>query len=477
MSDIKNLNLGRETLGATAAKIVMALAGFVGTIVFARVLGPSTYGGVGLIVTLAGIVDKPIEGWGIAGKKRVSEDVKNTPQVLGAQIAGNSIWIALVSIGALLFAGKITSYTGLAKPPLFLVLLLSTVGMFSTFQSLLKGHGRVNLATWVDTLRSYLTLPFQVGLVLFGWGAAGMVYGLAAASAVMIPLTLYYLGTSPALPGRTQLRSLWEYAQYSIPSTAFNLIYNRLDILVLGALLTPSAVGYYDIAWKLTLPAMFVVQAAGPSLMSKLSALDAAGEATNKDLVNTLSFTSIFAIPTFVGAVILHRDLVVTLYGPGFAPAGTLLVGLAALRIISTQSEPLIQALNGLDRPDVTMWITGTTLVGNVILGIGLTIVLGPIGVVIATLAAEAARYVAAVMLLRRELAPFPLFPRPLVEQMVASLLMGGTVLIFSRYVTIRGWEDLSLLIGVGVIVYSMVLLVISMQLRRTVRSALSAST
>jgi len=69
------------------------------------------------------------------------------------------------------------------------------------------------------------------------------------------------------------------------------------------------------------------------------------------------------------------------------------------------------------------MWITGTTLVGNVILGIGLTIVLGPIGVVIATLAAEAARYVAAVMLLRRELAPFPLFPRPLVEQMVASLL------------------------------------------------------
>jgi len=69
MSDIKNLNLGRETLGATAAKIVMALAGFVGTIVFARVLGPSTYGGVGLIVTLAGIVDKPIEGWGSRRKK------------------------------------------------------------------------------------------------------------------------------------------------------------------------------------------------------------------------------------------------------------------------------------------------------------------------------------------------------------------------------------------------------------------------
>jgi len=69
MSDIKESQLGTgDALGATAAKIVMALAGFVGTIVFARVLGPSTYGGVGLIVTLAGIVDKPIEGWGIAGK-------------------------------------------------------------------------------------------------------------------------------------------------------------------------------------------------------------------------------------------------------------------------------------------------------------------------------------------------------------------------------------------------------------------------
>jgi len=53
---------------------------------------------------------------------------------------------------------------------------------------------------------------------------------------------------------------------------------------------------------------------------------------------------------------------------------------------------------------------------------------------------------------------------------------MGGTVLIFSRYVTIRA-KDLLLIGVVGVIVYGMVLLVISMQLRRTVRSALSAST
>jgi len=46
--------------------------------------------------------------------------------------------------------------------------------------------------------------------------------------------------------------------------------------------------------------------------MSKLSALDAAGEATNKDLVNAIVYEYILLIPTFVGAVILHRDLVVT---------------------------------------------------------------------------------------------------------------------------------------------------------------------
>ncbi|MFC6755564.1 hypothetical protein ACFQER_01175 [Halomicroarcula sp. GCM10025894] len=109
----------------------------------------------------------------MAGKKRVSENPDDTSQILGAQILGNLTWLSVAALGTFLFADLVVSYTGLQRAPLFIVTLLGSVGVFSTFQSLLKGHGRINLATWIDTVRSYLTTPLQIGLILLGWGAGG----------------------------------------------------------------------------------------------------------------------------------------------------------------------------------------------------------------------------------------------------------------------------------------------------------------
>lgn len=474
MSDIKNLNLGREALGGTIAKVVMMLAGFVGSIIFARELGPATYGGVGIVLTLVKLLDKPMVGWGIAAKKRVSENSADTAEILGAQIVGNILWSLVAGLVTLIFSKYLINFTHLQDAPLFLITLLATVGTFSTFQSTLKGHGRINLATWIDTGRSYLTTPAQVGLIVIGWGAAGVVYGLAFASAALIPVTLYSLHVVPRWPSHHQIRSLWSYARYSIPNASFNLVYNRLDTLILATLLTPTAVGYYDVAWKLTLPVMFLSQTAGSALMSKLSALDAADQADETDLVNTLSFTSVFAIPAFVGVVLLNRELIVTIFGSEYASAWILLVVLAAYRVVATQSQPMINALNGLDRPDVAMRITGTTVAGNIVLGVGLTLVVGSIGVVIATLLSEIARYVAAIVMLRREIPSFALVPQAVKKQIIVALVMGGAVWVAQQFVSIASWMHLGILIGTGVGVYVALLVSISPQLRRTTRAAVS---
>lgn len=475
MSDIKNLNLGREALGGTVAKVVMMLAGFVGSVIFARVLGPTTYGGVGIILTLVNLSDKPMAGWSIAARKRVSENLDDTAEILGAQIVANIVWLLIAGFGAILLSDWLTDFTRLQHTPLFLFTLLATVGTFSTFQSILKGQGRVSLATWIDTGRSYLTTPAQVGLIVIGWGAAGMVYGLAFASAALIPVTLYFLHTVPRWPSRDQIRSLWSYARYSIPSTAFNLVYNRLDTLILATLLTPTAVGYYDVAWKLTLPVMFLSQSAGSALMSKLSALEAADQADETDLVNTLSFTSVFAIPAFVGAVLLNREIIVTIFGSEYASAWTLLVVLAAYRVVATQSQPMINALNGLDRPDVTMRITGTTIAGNVVLGVGLTLMFGSIGVVIATLLSEIVRYIVAIVMLRREIPEFALVPRAVKEQIIAALIMGGAVWVAQQFVSVVSWIDLGILVGIGIWVYGIVIASISSKLRNTTQIAVDS--
>ncbi len=73
MSEAAKTSLSRETLGGTIAQFVMAAIGFVGTVVFARWLGPSAFGGVYLLFALVKFADRPMNGWSQAAKKRLSE--------------------------------------------------------------------------------------------------------------------------------------------------------------------------------------------------------------------------------------------------------------------------------------------------------------------------------------------------------------------------------------------------------------------
>lgn len=476
MSDAGEIDLGRETAGATVAQVVMALGGFIGTIVFARVLGPASFGGVYLLFALTKIADRPMSGWATATKKRVSEHSGQIGQALGAQLVFNGLCLVLLG-GVALFAGNILQrYTGLPNASILFVILLATASGYETLERLVQARGRISVATWIDTVRSYLTLPLQLALVLTGLGAAGMIYGLAIASLLSLSISAYVINTHPKFPSRNLIKSYWAYARYSIPTAAFGTIYDRLDVLLLGLILTPATAGYYEVAWKLTLPAMFLSQAASQGLMAKVSALNTQQQDVTTDIHNTISFSSLFALPLFVGAIVLRDDLIRTIYGPEYVAATSLLLGLTVFRIVRTQSGPLLNAVNGLNRPDVSMRLSGAAVLVNLTLGASLTVIVGPIGVVIATIVAELIRYVGAVHLLRRELVAFTPLTRGFIEQAGAALIMGVVVAGGNHILEITSWMELSVLLGLGGLTYTVFLIAVSSQFRLTVRSVVSGS-
>ncbi|WP_227373748.1 oligosaccharide flippase family protein [Haladaptatus halobius] len=475
-TDATDVSLSGETAKATVAKFTMALSGFVGTVLFARLLGPVSFGGFYLLLGLVKIADRPIHGWAIAAKKRFSEHRVRDGTVVGSQAVFIAIWLVVVGVGSLTFSEALRNYTGLvAAPSLFLVLLVSEP-MYEPFEKLLHGRGQVGVATWIDALRSYLTLPLQLGFILAGFGVAGMAYGLAGATVLSVPVILYSLRTLPELPSYTILRSLWEYAKYSIPSSFFGTIYDRFDVLLLGLLLTPAAAGYYEVAAKLTLPAIFVGSTAASGLMARVSANRSEGNEVADDVTNTLAFTSVLAIPMFFGALAIPTPLIVTVYGGEYAPAATLLVGIAGYRLLKSQNAPLTQTVNGLDRPEVTMRISAVALTVNVIVGVLLVLRVGPIGVVLATLLAEVVRYLWLAVVIRRSIPNVKLVPSTLIEQMGAGFLMFLVVSVAHRYLPVRSWADLSLLLSVGASTYGFALLAVSTRLRHTIGSLLRGS-
>ena len=475
-SDAASFSLGGETVKATLAKLTMAAAGFVGTILFARVLGPTAFGGFYLLLSLVKLADRPLAGWGNASKKRYSEADASASEILGTQLLVNAVGIALAVAVAFALGGLLVSYTGLDAAPLLFVVLFASVSLFEPLHHMINARGLVGVATWIDTLRSYLTLPLQIVFVLAGMGAAGMAFGLTAATLLVVPVQFYYIRTIPGVPTMDTVRNLGTFARYSIPTSYFSTVYDRFDILLLGALLAPGAAAQYEVAAKLTLPAAFVATAAASGLMARVSNLSSRDEPVGRDVTNTLAFASILAIPIFFGALAMPQKIVVTFYGGDYAQAATLLVGIALYRVVRTQSVPLVQAINGIDRPDIHMRISGVALAFNVVLGIVLTLRFGAIGVVIATIAAEVLIYAAIAYVVRSEIDGIGLLPRTLLEQVGAGVVMYAVVVAARDFIPVRSWVDLVLLVGVGAATYSLVLLVVSSQLRFTIASVLRGS-
>jgi O-antigen/teichoic acid export membrane protein len=476
MSDATSVSLGGETIKATAAKFTMAAIGFIGTIVFARALGPTGFGGYYLLFSLVKITDRAVNGWGTAVKKRYSEADAPSGELIGSQGLFTLVWMALAIAAAAVASSWLATYTGLPDAPVLFVVLLFAVTLFEPLDLIVQARGRVGASMWTDTLRSLLTFPLQFGLIVLGFGAAGMAYGLAAATFLTVPVLWYYVRTRPVAPSRATVSNLWSYARYSIPNSFLGQAYDRFDIILLGYLLAPAAAGRYEVALKLTVPATFVTMAASSGLMARVSHRHSKDEELGTDVSNTLSFTSIFAIPMFFGAVAMSEQLVVTFFGPDYAAAAGLLVGLAAYQIAKTQAGVLTSVIYGIDRPDINTRVSALTLAINVALGVALTLAYGAIGVVVATAVAETLRYALSAVVVKRELSSVVLFPRTLGEQFAAGAVMFVVVVAAERAVPIDHWYQLLAVVALGAAVYGVTLTAISRKLRVTIRGVVRSS-
>jgi len=470
MSDTEasDVSLGGETAKATLAKFTMAVAGFVGTIAFARLLGPVGIGGYYLLMTVVKLSNRPIGGLSSAVQKRLSESGFQIGEAMTITTFVALAWTALNVSAAYLFRGKLESFVGFEDAVLAFGALLATLNLFILYQGALSATGRIGWTRWIDAIRSYLTLPAQIAFVLLGLGAAGMAYGEAIAT-VMLLVPLLHAVAAFERPTWKTARSLWEYAKFSIPNRYLSRMYSELDMFILGVLLTETAAGHYGVAFRLSIPAMFIAMVASSGLFSRVSNLRSKGEPVAEDIHNTLSFTSLFAIPMFFGGAVLDRQLVVTLYGAEFSPAASLLTGLLAYQFIRTQSSPLEKVVGALDRPSVVTRIYAVLLATNVVVGIGFTLWLGAIGVVIATVLAETIRYVGLAVYLRREQPTFSLFPRALIAQLFSGLLMAVALVGLETTIGIDSWVILGTLVAGGAVVYFTVLFASSHRFRQTI--------
>lgn len=467
------IDLGRETAFATVARFSMALLGFVGTVAFARILGQTSFGGYYFLFSIAKLLNRPIIGVAIGGKKRMSESGSRPEEIVGSIGLFLIIWCCLTALFLIPLSQIVSEILKISDAGLLLVSLIIAESTFEAADWLVQGKGKIAATTWIDFFRSLLTLPGQLILVLSGFGVLGMVFGLTIASLLSTIPLLYVLSTWPSLPTADSIRSLWRFVRYSVPTAFIGELSRRIDVILLGLLLSPAAVADYEAAAKLTVAAVFIAETSSNGLMTRLSSVSSRGEETSHHINNTLKFSTVFSLPIIFGSLLVARPLVVTIFGGEYSGAAILLVPLTIFRLLEGQNMILKRTMEGVDRPYTVTIADMLGGITNLAIGVALIILMGAVGVVLSTIAGEIVRLIVLSRAVREE-TQSRLVNYEQLLQIASSIVMFVSLLAVKRFVNL--WNPVILLgmIVAGAIVYATVLLLLSDELRTNVVSLFS---
>lgn len=443
-------------------KFFSLIVSFLGSVLLARLLGPSNYGIFYFWVAIATILDNPITGWATACRKRLTEDNFPSDEALGSAIIALFVSILPVTLFILFAELLLNNKMSINWSPLYISLLFVGSSIFTINLEILKSTRRFGSSSWVSASRDLIRVLAQGVLVIVGFGVSGMVGGMVMANILITPIVVSFIDVRPAVPSLSSVKSIWKFARSSIPTGLLGTALGRVDVLLLGIFATEVYVGNYQVAYNITLPAMFVSGVAASGLMGRVSNLRSRGDEFIHDINDSLSYVSILSIPLLFGAISLGREVLLIIYGHEYTIATPFLIGLSIHRVIVTQDAILRASIDGLNNPSLNLKITSVTFFLNLTFGFLLLKYVGPIGIVIATVGASVTGYLFRLQVLQRTLSGFYLIPRQVVEQIGAALIMFFMVELIKQHIHVRGLQTLASIVLFGGGVYFLVLMLTS---------------
>jgi O-antigen/teichoic acid export membrane protein len=465
------LSLGRESLVGFVGKLIIGLFGFVGIVYFFRELGAA---GIGVYYTLLAGAKLGIQlqdGVTTAIRKRISEVSADQSRYLGLSFITWATVSGLVASSVIIANPLLRKYIEAPEYLLGGVAMLASLGLFALTNQFYIGIGNPGKANWNDAFRSIVTFAIQVSLLILGYMEFGLIWGFIIGNLVVAVCVFGLIRVRPMLPSKTELRRTMSFAKWSLPSGILNNVYTRLDVLFLWWFVGPTAVGLYEPALRMTVPATFVAASISQSLVVKSSGLDSQNRSVVEDLQNSLKYAGLIAIPIFFGSLAISNSIMRYIFGASAAPAATALVGLALFQLFSSYWKIMSSVVGGVDRPDLNVKVGAITVAFNIPIAIILVQRYGLEGVVAGTVLAELFRLVIGWRVVTG-LFDNPGLPNEVLQQLFAGVVMFGVIEIMTStgVIMITNLLWLALVVGLGAAVYFATLIGVSRHFRKTVQ-------
>ncbi|HQP31019.1 MAG TPA: oligosaccharide flippase family protein [Deltaproteobacteria bacterium] len=189
----------------------------------------------------------------------------------------------------------------------------------------------------VGIVRAIMALLFTaisiVGIIL----TSGRIYPVAwanflsmAAAAILIGLVWYFLlhphepGPAPGTTRFIRQEFLWKKAGWLSGATILNQTFSTLDVLLLGALTTATAVGYYNAAYKIIFLIFAVYSLFNQAVFPTIARLPQTIQ-NRRSLFNFIGLLGIAGAAVTVLLFWIADDIILLVYGHGFDQAVSLL--------------------------------------------------------------------------------------------------------------------------------------------------------
>jgi O-antigen/teichoic acid export membrane protein len=461
--------LGSRFRAEFTAKIIGVASGALLTVLLARLLDPDRYGLLFLAISVLGIANL-FSRFGIAksAARYISmykeKDADQIPHILRFSFLLNLAVLIGVSSIFLLTHDTIAGLVG--EPDLDRLLLLGvfyitgfTLVKFSRF--ILQGFENIRAGAFVHGTDRVARLIFALGLVLLGYGAAGALVGYIFASVIASFVGLgyiyfgYYRGKQKGQREEDLRRRI---AEYSIPLTATgaaNVLDKRVDTILVGFFLTPTAVAFYTVGKQITTFMQTPVAALGFTLSPTYEAQKAKGSADTAARLyeEALVHALLLYIPAAAGLFLVAEPLTSIVFGDQYVGAVPVLQIFSVYIVLVSIAALTSSGLDFLGRAKQRAIMRAITAVLNVFLNIVLIPRFGVIGAAVATVLTYSIYTILTVYIVTLELDLRTIWlSKQVAVVLFISVIM--TVAIYPLTAYIVGYLSLLAIVTAGVVVW-----------------------
>lgn len=428
----------RGTLFALLAQLTTALFTAVLVLYLARTLGSDGYGVFSLalsVLTIAMLLaDAAIShstGRFVADARH---DLPRVREIVAAAFRLKIVAALAVAAALSLLAGPIADAYGIAEvqwPLRAIALSLVFESMLLLWLAVLGALRRQAITARVIFFESLVEVTASVGLVALGAGTTGAAFGRAAGYAVGAILGALLvrrlIGRFPLRGSRPEERArIRGYARPLFATNSAYAAYASIDIQLIAALLTSTAVGLFSAPLRLVVFLGYVGQSVANAVAPRMS-LESPGGPDVRAFTAALRGLLVLHVALAVGIVVWAEPITDLLLGPEFEASDDILRWFAPYLLLRGVSPLVSSTVNYLGNAARRLPIVLVSLAVNAAIDLAFLRSWGPVAAAVGTSVAYCI-YVPAHLRLCRQSIAVPLVPlaRSLARALVAGAALAG---------------------------------------------------